>query len=330
LTEEERIPKMKKLHLTLLASLALFSGAVFGDTQDWLDMYEDCPHCGEELDWPFNQGDAIEDFTSLLSGLGKSRTVNAVVYSENAGYTGTATVKIGRINKRNYSAKLNVAVSLFSGKKYKASQTVYFDGYGDEYYAYGNLSFKSPLGKMGYVLEYEPDSSAIQFSAFSEDGVAIESGSFGIGGALESDELSFSVSVDEYPDLGDGWDLVVDMPDGEPVYVKNGTKFSFDKTPAIKYVRYREDGDTWYELVGFDDESKTNYSGLKLTYTQKTGAFKGSFKVYATNEAIVGNGKPKLKKYTAKVTGCFVDGVGYGSAVLKVGKRQYTYPVVID
>ena len=309
---------MKKLCLSLIASLGIVSQAVFGDVQDWLDRYGDCPKCGEELDWPFNQGDAIEDFASLLSGLGKARTVSAVVYTDDAGYIGTATVKVGKINKRNYSAKLNVSVSLFSGKKYTASQTAYFDGYDELYYASGNLSFKSPLG-------------SIQFFAYSDDNCFIESGSFDVGGAIDAEELSFSVDVDEYPDFGDGWEPVVDMPDGEPVYVKNGTKFSFNRTPSLKYVRYREDGESWYELVGLDDEGKTNVSGLKLTYTQKTGVFKGSFKVYATNEAIVGDGKkPKLKKYTAKVSGCFVDGVGYGSAVLKVGKRQYSYPVVIE
>ena len=54
-----------------------------------------------------------------------------------------------------------------------------------------------------------------------------------------------------------------------------------------------------------------NVSGLKLTYTAKTGVFKGSFKVY---EVVKG----ALKTVTAKVTGIVVDGVGYGTA--KFGK----------
>lgn len=53
-----------------------------------------------------------------------------------------------------------------------------------------------------------------------------------------------------------------------------------------------------------------NPSGLKLSYTQKTGAFKGSFKVYA-----VVNGK--LKKYSATVVGIMVGDTGYGTATIK-------------
>lgn len=61
-------------------------------------------------------------------------------------------------------------------------------------------------------------------------------------------------------------------------------------------------------------KSKTNLSGLKLTYTPKKGTFNGSFKVYA----LEGAGKAtKLKKYTVKVTGIVVDGVGYGEATCK-------------
>ena len=48
---------------------------------------------------------------------------------------------------------------------------------------------------------------------------------------------------------------------------------------------------------------------MKLSYRPKKGTFKGSFKVYA----LEGTGKAtKLKKYTVKVTGVVVNGVGHG------------------
>lgn len=53
-----------------------------------------------------------------------------------------------------------------------------------------------------------------------------------------------------------------------------------------------------------------NDSGLKLTYTAKTGSFKGSFTVYT-----LANGR--LKKVKANVNGTFVGGEGYGAAVIK-------------
>ena len=69
---------------------------------------------------------------------------------------------------------------------------------------------------------------------------------------------------------------------------------------------------------------KTNLSGMKLSYTPKKGTFKGSFKVYA----LQGSGKgTKLKKYTVKVSGVVVDGVGYGLAVCK--KPMLSCPVSI-
>ena len=64
-----------------------------------------------------------------------------------------------------------------------------------------------------------------------------------------------------------------------------------------------------------------NMSGLKLTYKQKDGSFKGSFKAYA-----VENGK--LKSYTVIVTGVMVGDTGYGIASLK--KASVEFPVVIE
>jgi len=56
-----------------------------------------------------------------------------------------------------------------------------------------------------------------------------------------------------------------------------------------------------------------NVSGLKLTYTAKTGLFKGSLMVYTMRNS-------KLLKNKFSVFGAVTGGVGYGTAVLK-GKR---------
>ena len=84
---------------------------------------------------------------------------------------------------------------------------------------------------------------------------------------------------------------------------------------AIRYnMKYAKDKTTGkYRLVGLGESSKPNVSGLKLTYTAKTGVFKGTFKLYTTT----GGDKPKLKKFTVNVIGFVVDGVGYGTATLK-------------
>ena len=72
-------------------------------------------------------------------------------------------------------------------------------------------------------------------------------------------------------------------------------------------VKYSTD-DGWYTPDGKDHG---NPAGLKLTYTAKTGQFKGSFKVFAET------GAGKSKKLSATVFGAVVEGVGYGTTTVK-------------
>ena len=92
------------------------------------------------------------------------------------------------------------------------------------------------------------------------------------------------------------------LPTGEPVLEKGG-KWAFNKAATVKLSKDKTSAE-WD-----DSKGKSNRSGLKLTYTPKTGTFKGSFKVYALEGA---DGAKKLKKYTANVTGVVVDGKGSG------------------
>ena len=115
--------------------------------------------------------------------------------------------------------------------------------------------------------------------------------------------------------------LVNLLPDGEPVGTKVG-KWKFDKAASVKWTKPKKgtalseyyDKDSGKDLIIDTSKGKTNLSGLKLTYTSKTGQFKGSFKVYA----IQGR---KLKKFTVKVIGVVVDGKGAGDAFGPNGLR---------
>ena len=98
------------------------------------------------------------------------------------------------------------------------------------------------------------------------------------------------------------------IDDGEAVLPKNG-KWAFNKAATVKLSKDKTTAE-WDTSKG-----KSNLSAMKLTYTPKTGMFKGSFTVYALEESK--GGKKKLKKYKAKVTGVVVDGVGYGQATMK-------------
>ena len=69
-----------------------------------------------------------------------------------------------------------------------------------------------------------------------------------------------------------------------------------------------------------DSGAGANPSALKLTYTAKSGTFKGSFKVYA-----VANGK--LKATTVNVAGVMIGGKGYGAATVK---KHGGVPVMVE
>ena len=102
-------------------------------------------------------------------------------------------------------------------------------------------------------------------------------------------------------------------PYAEPVAL-NGAKWVLGKAASVKFATAKGSTDKTKVLQGYDDPKKPNVSGLKLGYTAKTGAFKGSFKVYALQGAA---GREKLRKYTVNVTGIVVDGRGFGIATCK-------------
>ena len=108
---------------------------------------------------------------------------------------------------------------------------------------------------------------------------------------------------------------------------------TFAKAASVKWTKPKKgaalperfDAESGKGLVVDTSAGKTNLSGLRLTYTPKKGTFKGSFKMYA----LEGEGKAtKLKKYTVKVSGVVVDGVGYGTATCK--STALACPVTVE
>ena len=114
-----------------------------------------------------------------------------------------------------------------------------------------------------------------------------------------------NLSVDGSFEIGD---FVVEVEDpSETTITATGTKWKLPKADTWKFVR--DEG--WVQK-----KDNGNSTGLKLTYTAKTGLFKGSYTVYGTTD----NGRSK--KYKVSVAGGVVvngDGeiVGYGSATIK-------------
>ena len=143
-----------------------------------------------------------------------------------------------------------------------------------------------------------------------------------VGGAWNGGTAKATVEIAEDDlDLFPGTLLTSLLPNEETASAKN-SKWTFNKAASVKWAKPKKGAEhsEFYDevadkdLIIDDTKGKTNVSGLKLTYTAKTGVFKGSFKVYA----LEGEGKKtKLKKYTVNVSGFVLDGVGYGTATCK-------------
>ena len=255
----------------------------------------------------------------------KAKKLEAVAY-DGGDLFGKAAITLGKYNAKKGYLKASFKITSFGGKLYSKSIKVVPNEFGDILDV--DVTFKSPIKTMTFDLvnnngEYDIIGEGDEYS--------VETGTVVIGGALENDEMFFSASFDDLEPENDDYYFVVDVPMGAVATVKNGKSLSFGSSPKIKYVQYKEDGYRWYELAEYDEERYPNANAVKLTYKPATGAFSGSFKIYASNEMSVDEGKkPTLKTYTAKFSGYVVDGVGVGTVSVKVGRKTYTGVCSLD
>lgn len=116
-------------------------------------------------------------------------------------------------------------------------------------------------------------------------------------------------------------DEFFDLENADPSYSPDGTEIDATtarwKLPKADAVKFSKD-DGWHVP---DGKEYGNPAGLKLSYTARNGTFKGKFRVFAETDA------GRSKKYTANVSGIVVDGVGYGTALIK---KVGSVPVKIE
>ena len=287
---------------------------------------------------PYAEGRTAVDF-SAVSGASqealriykKAQTLTGYG-AANGGYvSGTVAFKLGAIDKKKGTLKVSATYTSFAGGKMTSvSQTVAPD---DDGHIYGSLTFKLKSMSMFVDFEVSPVDDGLEFYAEDAEGGLLLMESARLGGNIGVDTLCFyNEQYFDYPD--DDYEWLEDLfPNGVKISVTKGTKWSLPKEPSIKYKKIKDDdGNVEYVLTGLDDKEKTNVSGLKLTYTAKTGLFKGSYKIYASNEYTVDEGKaPKLKKYTVNVSGVmFEEGGGIGIATVKIGGEMYSWDVFIN
>ena len=120
---------------------------------------------------------------------------------------------------------------------------------------------------------------------------------FGLGTKNNVAAGKRTVELDDVKLLGFVPGAIAQTPFDIPLSV-SGTKWDAGKAAKVAYKG------------GTVTVTGTNISGLKLTYTAKTGLFKGAFTVYAVKGG-------KLTKNKFNVFGAVTGGIGYGTAVLK-------------
>ena len=249
------------------------------------------------------------------------KTGGALLDDTGSEVVGIVEIKTSKISKKN-TVKVSGSITLMTtGKKVsaKGSNMTLTGGL-----LQGTLLFKSPVGAMSFVMD-TTGSYTLENAEYSVQEATL-------GGNLSSDVPTVSVEIDEEPDFGDKWCILEEALPEDLEFTVKGNKWVFPKAAKVKYKKTKEDGETWYELSGLDDDDDKvrNYSGMKLSYSAKTGTFKGSFKVYTTNyECGEDVKKPKIKKHSAKITGVVMGGAGFGSATMSKPKGG-PWPVTIQ
>ena len=265
----------------------------------------------------------------------KARTLSGIAYDSGDAVCGWVDIKCSKAGKSN-TAKVSGKITMLGSKAITlGAKTVQIGS---------TVTVSFPIaGSTPLNVTITGDF----FTGSQEDGatdpIRIESGTPN-GDLSNTSEPTVTVEYDsDNFKMPDGWDLLDEaLPDGEVFTVTAKGKWKFGKATKVKFKKVKDDGLTSYELVGLDvdddddeDEDgkkkkkkrRTNISGIKLSYNAKTGTFKGTFRVYASNEFYTEK-KPKLKKYTAKVAGMIVDGYGIGTAA--VSKLGLQMSVVIE
>ena len=250
-------------------------------------------------------GGTVSGIAGIIPDLAfsKVQTVSGALYS-NGTLVGTVQVKVGKINKKKGTVKLSATATLLvSGKtKRVTAKGVNVAISATKRISPTTLGFKAPIGNMTFEMAAD--------GSFTLKGGAYAMAKAIVGGALKGGSrgtfalgnFGLAVSGELLDDL---------LPYGETFDVV-GNKWKFAKAATVKWAKNRATGETG--LLVDESKGKTNRSALKLTYTTKTGIFRGSFKAYAL---VAANGKKKVVKYTVNVIGLVVDGQGQGTASCK-------------
>ena len=220
------------------------------------------------------------------------RTLSGAAFSS-GNATGVFSIRVGKANKKGVF-KVSGSLITTDGKRHALKSTAATANGG--VITIGNINVKG-IGTLTLTLAGNGFSGTLSngWTAQTADTVHLPG------------TLNFDVST--YPTEINGVGIKTE-------YLPFNLQVSFDGKkfypPKVGSVSYRKGA--FVVSKGGDN----NPSGLKLTYSAKTGTVKGSFKIYTFD------GK-KLKKWTAKLTGIVVN--GNASILVTVSRVNFDTPL---
>ena len=255
--------------------------------------------------------------SNIKAAYSAGKTLRGAVYS---GYdvVGVVELKLGKVNIRRGTSKVSGYVTLLDGKRYTIRGVQ------------GLVSAAAPLTVTLEVKKVGTMTVTIGGEKFAGSLGTWHVQSADVGGNWTKSGTTVSVGVDGISAFT-GTVLADLLPNEVPVTAAGG-KWKLARAASVKWAKPKR-GAALPEIYNaasgkgllVDVSKGANLSAMKLTYTPKKGTFKGSFKVYA----LEGEGNAtKLKKYTFKVSGVVVEGVGYGQATCK--RPAITWPVTVE
>ena len=259
---------------------------------------------------PVNPGYEVIEEKDIVApyDVPKAVTVMGAVYDGNGAVAGVLELKLGKVNANKGTGKVSGSFVDLDGKKHtiKGPKLEGIDG-------------TAPLAATFDVKDFGAMNVTIGGGQFAGSLGNWHVQSANVGGDWKGRGATVTVDANNLSMFA-GTVLEDLLPNEEQATVSGG-KWSFSKAASVKWAKPKKGAalpEIYDEASGkgliVDTSKGTNLSGLKLTYTPKKGTFKGPFKVYALEGA---SPKIKLKKYTVKVNGVVVGGVGYGKATSK-------------
>lgn len=235
-----------------------------------------------------------------------AQTLYGAVY-DGLDVVGVVELKLGKVSAKKNASKVSGSVTLLDGKKYNVKGVQAVVG------AAAPLTVTLEVKKVGTMaVTIGGDRFAGSLGKWHMQ-TAI------VGGNWKSSAVTVSLETADLSTIP-GTVLESLLPYAEKG-TSSGNKWSFAKAAGVKWTKPKAgegpvvlDAASGKGLVVDTSKGKTNLSGMKLTYTAKKGTFKGSFKVYALESSGTAT---KLKKYSMKVGGVVVNGVGYGEVTCK-------------